>query len=827
MSIAAEIQRKIDCAVADGDEEALQQLLRDLYEPAEEAAKPFDAAIQLKPAIKREIAEFALESDAALNWANRIGRATRWLAYRRKTAGGFNGVRIVEEGDSWFQYPLLLDDIIDQLGRDDDKAIFSLSGAGDLLGDMAARREYLEALGQTGAQVMLLSGGGNDILGGGRFASFLLPYSDGSKAKDLLNLPLLDVELRRAIEAYRRILTEVRQRFPAVRVFGHAYDVPHAQNGGRWIGGPLTERGIPLDMGRSIIELVLDRFAEQLRALQGEFTNFRFVDLRGKVDRGRPSWFDELHPKNQGYGRAAQAFRDAIGDMASEGVFEFATRAHAGAAIPTTRMAPGVTLPDLEAAGRVIVLDPGHGGAAPPTKVGGSSWNNAIGPNGTLEKTLTFDVAGRAKAFLESHGHRVFLTRSGDVNPSLANRAAVARSRDAAVFVSIHFNASTGHNAQGTETFVHPTHTAASRRLCLAVQKAVVAELGLKDRNAGHHGGIKEGAFGVISGASHSASTAAVLHEVSFLDRADEEQRLTAVTYRDRIARALASGIETYLGAGVESLAFEAASDEIGDAIELGALEAGQSVPVYLGLAEATTSGWVGGHALPVEANTMVNGNGADLGLARQIAESLARDLCSGTDGGENDLYEFADVDPRPGFNVSDMGRNVEADTAALGAVFAGVESAGFNMARYEAFIRGLGLTHFAPAEFLFLGNGNAPGGSCSRKNALPPENLWGNIERTARMLDEIRRRLGAPIRILSGYRNSAYNACVGGERNSLHMQFKAVDWHCDSGSLDQWHQVALEVRRSNPEFAGGIGRYPSRGFIHVDTRGLNADWTG
>ncbi|OCP05792.1 MULTISPECIES: N-acetylmuramoyl-L-alanine amidase [unclassified Ensifer] len=824
MSIAAEIQRRIDTAVADGDEEALQKLLSELYEPAEQTDKPFDAAIQLKPEIKREIAAVAVESDAAMNWANRISRAARWLAYRRKTSAGFAGLRIVEEGDSWFQYPLLLDDTIDQLSRDDDKAIFSLSGAGDLLGDMAERREYLAALEQTAAQVMLLSGGGNDMLGGGRFASFLLPYAEGKKAKDLLNTPLLEVELRRAIAAYRQILTEVRQQFPTVRVLGHAYDIPYPHSAGRWIGGPLAERGIPLDMGRSIIELVLGRFAEQLLELQREFTNFRLVDLRGKVDRGRSSWFDELHPKNQGYGRAAQAFRDAIDALASEGAVEFATPIRAGAPVPMTRMAPGVSLPALEAAGRVIVLDPGHGGSPPPVKVGGSSWNNAIGPNGTLEKTLTFDVATRAKAILESHGHQVFLTRAGDVNLSLAKRAEVARSRNAAVFVSVHFNASTGHNAQGTETFVHPTQTAASRRLCVAVQRAMVAELGLPDRNASHPGGVKEGAFGVIDGNSHSAGTAAVLHEVSFLDRADEEQKLGQAAYRDRIARALSKGVEAYLGAGLEVFSFEAALDEIGDAIELGASEAGQSVPVYLGMAEAAPVGWVGGHALSFEASVTPAANGAD--FARQIAESLARDVSRPSDGGGNDLYEFAHLDPRPGFNVSGMGRNVEADTGALGTIFAGVEADGFDMNRYEAFIRRLGLSHFAPAEFLFLGNSNASGGSCSRKNALPPEHMWDNIARTARMLDEIRKRLGSPVRILSCYRNPAYNACVGGEPNSLHMQFKAIDWHCDSGSVDRWHQAALEVRRSNPEFAGGVGRYSSRGFIHVDTRGSNADWT-
>lgn len=823
MSIEAEIQRKIDVAVADGDEEALRKLLSDLYEPTEHSEKPFDAAIRLRPEIASKAAELALESDAALNWANRISRAARWLAYRRKTARGFDGLRIVDEGDSWFQYPLLLDDTIDQLGRDEDKAIFSLSGAGDLLGDMADRREYVEALEQTAAPVLLLSGGGNDLLGGGRFASVLLPYAADKGPEELLNLPLLEVELRKAIQAYRRILTEVGRRFPAVRVFGHAYDLPYPQSDGRWIGKPLSERGIPHDTGRLIVELVLNRFAADLADLQVQFGNFRFVDLRGKVDRGRQSWFDELHPKNPGYGRVAEAFREAIAEAVSLGALESASAAPAGTAIPVTRLVPGAALPGLEAAaGPVIVLDPGHGGAPPPGKVGGSSWNNAIGPEGTLEKTLTLDIAQRVKTRLESGGHRVVLTREGDVNPSLASRAAVARSREAAVFVSIHFNASTGHNAQGTETFVHPTHSDASRRLCLSVQRAVVAGLGLRDRNKDHPGGIKTGAFGVINAAQHSSKTAMVLHEVSFLDRTDEEQRLKTPAYRDRVALALSAGIEAYLGVGVESLALEAASDEIGDAIELGAFEAGQSVQVYLGVAEAAPASWQGGHALPFE--TARQGAGNEVELARQIAGILARDGAAFEEG-EDDIYEFADLDPGAGFDISDLGRSLEADVGVLVPLFSGLESASFDMARYEAFIRDLGLRHFSPAEFLFPGNSNAPGGPCAGRNTLPPESLWDNIAKTARMLDEIRARLQAPVRILSCYRSPAYNGCVGGARNSLHGKFNAVDWRCEAGTAADWHRVAQEVRRANLEFAGGIGRYQS--FCHVDTRGANADWTG
>src|SRR5690348_14093497 len=37
-----------------------------------------------------------------------------------------------------------------------------------------------------------------------------------------------------------------------------------------------------------------------------------------------------------------------------------------------------------------IVIDPGHGGSE---DLLGSSANHAVGPNGTLEKTLTLDVA--------------------------------------------------------------------------------------------------------------------------------------------------------------------------------------------------------------------------------------------------------------------------------------------------------------------------------------------------------------------------------------------------------------------------------------------------
>ena len=106
-----------------------------------------------------------------------------------------------------------------------------------------------------------------------------------------------------------------------------------------------------------------------------------------------------------------------------------------------------------------IVIDPGHGGNV---EVGGSSANNAISPSGVLEKNMTLRMAmlvrdALAKLATEgNHNLTVRLTRETDKNVGLADRAAMAASAKADIFLSIHFNASEQHKARGVETLVSP-----------------------------------------------------------------------------------------------------------------------------------------------------------------------------------------------------------------------------------------------------------------------------------------------------------------------------------------------------------------------------------
>lgn len=138
-------------------------------------------------------------------------------------------------------------------------------------------------------------------------------------------------------------------------------------------------------------------------------------------------------------------------------------------------------------------------------------------------------------------------------------------------------------------------------------------------------------------------------------------------------------------------------------------------------------------------------------------------------------------------------------------------------------FIGRLNLVHFDAEEFLALG-GQHFSGRCKGKNGFPPRSLWPNIVETAKVLDDLREKLGSPVRTNSVYRTPAYNDCLSGTAaNSFHMKFNAVDFQCEDGNPPTHWAKVLKGMRDAGRFKGGIGVYGT--FVHVDTRGFNAHW--
>lgn len=84
--------------------------------------------------------------------------------------------------------------------------------------------------------------------------------------------------------------------------------------------------------------------------------------------------------------------------------------------------------------GKIIVLDPGHGGED----------TGAIGPTGLLEKTINLEVALDLASILKAQGASVYLTRATDVYVSLQARIALANNLHADLFLCMHHNSIEG-----------------------------------------------------------------------------------------------------------------------------------------------------------------------------------------------------------------------------------------------------------------------------------------------------------------------------------------------------------------------------------------------
>jgi N-acetylmuramoyl-L-alanine amidase len=218
---------------------------------------------------------------------------------------------------------------------------------------------------------------------------------------------------------------------------------------------------------------------------------------------------------------------------------------------------------------RRILIDAGHGGHDPGT----------IGRGGLQEKDLVLDVALRLERLVRQElGAEVVLTRATDVFIPLEERTAIANSRGADLFLSIHANSSRNPGARGIETYflnfarnAHAEAVAArenaispatlkdlqslvkaitlnskideSRDFAAAVQENMVS--GVRAEHAVLDRGVHTAPFYVLIGANMPA----VLAEIAFVSNPDDEKQLKSPDYREMLARSLLRGVRSYLEA--------------------------------------------------------------------------------------------------------------------------------------------------------------------------------------------------------------------------------------------------------------------------------------
>lgn len=250
--------------------------------------------------------EKGLLDDLKLFVGNQIETAIRNRRYRI-LKNDPNRLRIVAEGDSWFQYPILLQDTLDQLYKA--YAIRSFAEAGDTLANYLKKKEYLKAIGDEEATIFLVSGGGNDVLGD-EFKFFLrkAPDTGDSTPKRYLSDKFFET-MTTLSNQYDEMFTELLDKYQDLHIMVHCYDyiipvdtkaTPNKQS---WSGKHMIAKGIkPQAEREKLIHFILDEFASRLTVLVNK-PKFKdkvtFVDTRGLVDRN--TWFDEIHPTNAGF----------------------------------------------------------------------------------------------------------------------------------------------------------------------------------------------------------------------------------------------------------------------------------------------------------------------------------------------------------------------------------------------------------------------------------------------------------------------------------------------------------------------------------------------
>jgi N-acetylmuramoyl-L-alanine amidase len=184
-------------------------------------------------------------------------------------------------------------------------------------------------------------------------------------------------------------------------------------------------------------------------------------------------------------------------------------------------------------AGKVIVLDAGHGGSDPGT----------IECSYITEAEANLDIAERLKALLEDAGATVVMTRiSNDQTLSNEDRYTLANDSNGDALVSIHLNGSTDHSKNGTLGLYAKIK---KDKAFTEVLHSVLADtLGVEDM----------GVTNFMSGVTLKSDMPATIQESVYLSNTEECEAIgnSDGSRQQEIAAAVFEGLENWFDVPIE-----------------------------------------------------------------------------------------------------------------------------------------------------------------------------------------------------------------------------------------------------------------------------------
>jgi len=240
---------------------------------------------------------------------------------------------ILAEGDSWFAYPPdwiikgKPSNLVAHLSRmtKGGANFYCMASNGDEAVDMVSGKQKHELVDElrwheddpsrTQIDLLLFSGGGNDVVGKNDFERFIRPFQAGFTAEKCVRLDRLKRKTKQIALAVEELL-DIRDHYsPKTIVLTHTYDYPYPSNvGGVFLGGLIKTKawmkrfmdakGIPDKLQADIIKIFMDHMGDNLVALAQKRAGLIVVDTRQTL-KGKKAWLNEIHPTSEGFEKIA------------------------------------------------------------------------------------------------------------------------------------------------------------------------------------------------------------------------------------------------------------------------------------------------------------------------------------------------------------------------------------------------------------------------------------------------------------------------------------------------------------------------------------------
>ena len=238
--------------------------------------------------------------------------------------------------------------------------------------------------------------------------------------------------------------------------------------------------------------------------------------------------------------RAVRRFQGGVG-LAVDGsvgpetlrAFADLTRSVSGGSPHTLREEELVRSSGHRLLGRIVVLDPGHGGDDTGTVA-----------HGLTESKVTLDLARRIEGRLSAIGVTVLFTRSATTSPDDLTRASMANQARADIMLSLHCDSTDQSLASGVATFFWGLErfgawSAVGEHLANLIQREIVSRTGLADCRSHPRG------WQLLQ----RTQMPTVRVEAGYLSHEQDAERLADPAFLDTLAEAIVIALQRmYLG---------------------------------------------------------------------------------------------------------------------------------------------------------------------------------------------------------------------------------------------------------------------------------------